>query len=180
MSQSWVDLEASSGLKVKKLSTQAHHVALRASKTRQMPDLRRPIVSSRVITRMPWLAIATAVSSVVVLLGIATLALNWLEVYLVFFGDQPDVETSNITVYRIWGTIVALALVCGALAHILNPRRRALGSLWQALLMIVGAGIIVLSYIPGAVDLPASVPDDDGHRAPPCYSGGDSDECVGG
>ncbi|SDJ81599.1 hypothetical protein SAMN05428985_101585 [Nocardioides sp. YR527] len=132
------------------------------------------------ITRVPWYPITAALSSVVALLAIGKLAANWLDVYLVFFGEQPQIEPSNITAYRVWGAITLVALLCGVVAHMLNPDRRILGTLWQVLLVLGGAAILVICYIPGAVDLPAPEREDDGYRAPPCYSGGDNDECVGG
>lgn len=112
--------------------------------------------------------------------AIGNLVSNWLDVYLVFFGEQPRVLPSNVAAYRVWGTIVVLALAAGVVAHLLNHRRRVLGTLWHALLILGGAAILVLCYIPGAVDLPAPERDQDGYRAPPCYSGGDNDECVRG
>ncbi len=132
------------------------------------------------MTRLPWLPLITALASVVALLAIGNLAMNWLDVYLVFFGEQPQVEPSNIAAYRIWGAIALAALVCGALAHLLNRGRRMLGTFWQVLLVVGGTAIVVFCYIPGAIDLPVSEREDDGYRAPPCYSGGDNDECVGG
>ena len=106
--------------------------------------------------------------------------MNWLDVYLVFFGEQPEIDPANIAAYRVWAAIAIAALLCGAVAHTLNPDRGMLGTFWQGLLVIVGTAMVLLSYIPGAVDLPAPEREDDGYRAPPCYSGGDNDECVGG
>ncbi|OIJ28890.1 hypothetical protein UG56_001290 [Nocardioides luteus] len=114
--------------------------------------------------------------------AIGNLMSNWLDVYLVFFGEQPQVMPSNVASYRVWATIMVLALVAGVLAHLLNRRRRLPGTVWQALLLVGGAAILVLCYIPGAVDLPEPEPEREqgGYGAPPCYSGGDNDECVGG
>ncbi|MET8523165.1 hypothetical protein [Nocardioides sp. NPDC004968] len=132
------------------------------------------------ITRVPWFLVTTALASVVALLAIGKLAMNWLDVYLVFFGEQPEIDPANIAAYRVWGAIALAALLCGAVAHMLNPDRRLLGTFWQGLLVLVGTAMVLLCYIPGAVDLPAPGREDDGYRAPPCYSGGDNDECVGG
>ncbi|MFE3999620.1 hypothetical protein ACFX43_12580 [Nocardioides sp. YIM B13467] len=132
------------------------------------------------ITRVPWFPITTALASVVAVLAVGKLAANWLDVYLVFFGEQPQIAPSNIAAYRVWGAIAVAALLCGAVAHMLNPDRRMLGTFWQGLLVIVGTAMVLLCYIPGAVDLPAPEQEEDGYRAPPCYSGGDNDECVGG
>ncbi|MFE7226249.1 hypothetical protein ACFU7D_15770 [Nocardioides sp. NPDC057577] len=140
----------------------------------------RPAGVPRLITRMPWFPVIAALASVVAVLAVGKLAANWLDVYLVFFGDQPQIEPSNVAAYRVWGAIACVALICGAVAHMLNPGRRTLGTLWQVLLVLGCTAIAVLCYIPGAVDLPAPERDDDGYRAPPCYSGGDNDECVGG
>ena len=132
------------------------------------------------ITRVPWALVATALASVVALLAIGKLAANWLDVYLVFFGEQPEIDPANVAAYRVWVAIALAALLCGAVAHMLNPARRMLGTFWQGLLVIVGTAMVLLCYLPGAVDLPAPEREDDGYRAPPCYSGGDNDECVGG
>lgn len=132
------------------------------------------------ITRLPWFPVTTALASVVAVLAVGKLAMNWLDVYLVFFGEQPEIDLANIAAYRVWGAIALAALLCGALAHMLNPDRRMLGTFWQGLLIVVGTAMVVLCYIPGAVDLPAPEQEKDGYRAPPCYSGGDNDECVGG
>lgn len=129
---------------------------------------------------MPWTPVATVLASGVALVAIGNLVVNWLDVYLVFFGDQPQVLPANVAAYRVWGAIAILALVAGVVTRLLNRRRRVLGSIWQALLVVGGAAILVLCYIPGAVDLPAPERDQDGYGAPPCYSGGDNDECVGG
>ena len=132
------------------------------------------------ITRVPWAPVATALASVVALLAIGKLAANWLDVYLVFFGEQPEIDPANVAAYRVWAAIALAALLCGAVAHMLNSARRMLGTFWQGLLVIVGTAMVLLCYLPGAVDLPAPEREDDGYRAPPCYSGGDNDECVGG
>lgn len=140
----------------------------------------RPILTPRRIRRVPWAALSTVLASGVAVVAIGNLVSNWLDVYLVFFGEQPQVLPSNVAAYRVWGTIVVLALAAGVMAHLLSRRRRVLGTVWHALLILGGAAILVLCYIPGAVDLPAPERDQDGYRAPPCYSGGDNDECVGG
>ncbi|MER7556257.1 DUF6234 family protein [Nocardioides sp. NPDC126508] len=140
----------------------------------------RPILTPRRSRRVPWAPVATVLASGVALVGIGNLVSNWLDVYLVFFGEQPQVLPANVTAYRVWGTIAVLALMAGVLAHLLNRRRRVLGTVWHALLVLGGAAILVLCYIPGAVDLPAPERDHDGYGAPPCYSGGDNAECVGG
>ena len=140
----------------------------------------RPILTPRRVGRVPWAALATVLASGVAGVAIGNLVSNWLDVYLVFFGEQPQVKPPNLAAYRVWGTIAVLALAAGVAAHLLNRRRRVLGTVWHALLVLGGAAILVLCYIPGAVDLPAPGRDQDGYRAPPCYSGGDSDECVGG
>ncbi|GGU40466.1 DUF6234 family protein [Nocardioides albus] len=132
------------------------------------------------VTRQPWAPIATALASLVVVVALAKLVMNWLDVYLVFFGERPEVETSNITAYRVWGAIAVAALLCGVVAHALNRRRRVLGSFWQVLLTAGSAAVVMVCYIPGAVDLPDPEQVEDGYSAPPCYSGGDNDECVGG
>lgn len=131
------------------------------------------------ITRLPWFPVTTALASIVAVLAVGKLAMNWLDVYLVFFGEQPEIDPANVTAYRIWGAIALAALLCGALAHMFNPDRRMLGAIWQVLLVLVGTAMVLLSYIPGAVDLPAPE-QEDGYHAPPCCSGGDNDECVGG
>ncbi|NGN94213.1 hypothetical protein G5C66_15885 [Nocardioides sp. KC13] len=140
----------------------------------------RPILTLRRISRVPWAPAATVLASGVALVAMGNLASNWLDVYLVFFGDQPQVLPSNVAAYRVWGTIAILALAAGVVVHLLNRRRRVLTTIWQALLVVGGAAILVLCYIPGAVDLPVPERDHDGYGAPPCYSGGDNDECVGG
>lgn len=140
---------------------------------------RRVSARSR-LARLPWFAFATALASVVAVFALGRLAMNWLDVYLVFFGEQPEVEPSNVIVYRVWGAIALAALVTGAVAHVLNRRRRVLGTVWQTLIVVVGTAIVLVCYIPGAVDLPAPEQVEDGYSAPPCYSGGDNDECVGG
>ncbi|MER6975462.1 DUF6234 family protein [Nocardioides sp. NPDC000445] len=145
-----------------------------------MLALDRPSGTRWRITRLPWLPITTSLASVVVVLALGRLATNWLDVYLVFFGDQPEIDPANIATYRVWATIALAALLCGALAHLLNRGRRLLGTFWQVLLVIVGTAMVLICYIPGSVDLPAPEREDDGYRAPPCYSGGDNDECVGG
>ena len=132
------------------------------------------------ITRLPWFPVTTALASVVAVLAMGKLATNWLDVYFVLFGEQPQVQPANIAAYRVWGAIALVALLCGALAHMLNRGRCMLGTLWQALLVLVGTASVVLCYIPGAVELPAPEQEDDGYHAPPCYSGGDNEECVGG
>ncbi|MDQ4113779.1 MAG: hypothetical protein M3306_22175 [Actinomycetota bacterium] len=132
------------------------------------------------ITRLPWFRVTTALASVVAVLAIGKLAMNWLDVYLVFFGEQPEIDPANIAAYRVWGAIAIAALLSGAFAHMLNPDRRMLGTFWQVLLVLVGAAMVLLCYIPGAVDLPAPEQEEDGYHAPPCYSGGENDECVGG
>ncbi|MFD4323943.1 DUF6234 family protein [Nocardioides sp. NPDC058538] len=162
------------------MSTQAHHAALQGRETRRMLAFDSPVSTRWRITRQRWSPFATALASVVVVVALGKLVMNWLDVYLVFFGDQPEVDPSNITAYRVWGAIAVAALLCGVVAHALNRRRRVLGSFWQALLVACGTGIVVISYIPGAVHLPAPEHVEDGYSAPPCYSGGDNDECVGG
>lgn len=133
------------------------------------------------ITRLPWFPVTTALASVVAVLAIGKLAMNWLDVYLVFFGEQPEIDPANIAAYRVWAATALAALLCGALTHMLNSDRRMLGTFWQGLLIVVGTAMVLLCYIPGAVDLPApEQEEDDGYHAPPCYSGGDNDECVGG
>ncbi|MGY0385440.1 hypothetical protein ACWZJV_00635 [Nocardioides sp. WG-D5] len=140
----------------------------------------RPILTPRRVRRVPWAGVATVLASGVAIVALGNLVSNWLDVYLVFFGDQPKVLPANVAAYRVWGTILAVALVAGVVTHLLNRRRRVLGTVWQALLVVGGAAILVLCYIPGAVDLPEPERDQDGYGAPPCYSGGDNDECVGG
>jgi hypothetical protein len=85
-----------------------------------------------------------------------------------------------VVVYRVWRAIALAALASGVVAHVLNRRRRALGTVWQTLMVVVGTATVLVCYIPGAVDLPAPEQVEDGYTAPPCYSGGDNDECVGG
>ncbi len=167
-------------MKVKELSTQAHHATPEVQETRGMLAFDRPILTPRRIRRVPWAPVATGLASGVALVAITNLVSNWLDVYLVFFGEQPEVLPANVTAYRVWGTIAVLALVAGVLAHLLDRRRRVLGTVWHVLLVLGGAGILVLGYIPGSVDLPSPAHDRDGYGAPPCYSGGDNDECVGG
>lgn len=145
-----------------------------------MLDSDRPASARQRITRLPWLLLITALAFVAAVLAIGKVAANWLDVYLVFFGDQPQVEQSNIVSYRVCAAIALAALLCGAVSHMLNPNRRTPGTLWQVLLVLVGTAIVLLCYIPGAVDLPAPKQEEDGYRAPPCYSGGDNDECLGG
>lgn len=145
-----------------------------------MLAVHRPILTLWRISRVPWAPPATVLASGVALVAMGNLASNWLDVYLVFFGDQPQVLPSNVAAYRVWGTIAFLALAAGVVAHLLNRRRRVLTTIWQALLVVGGAAILMLCYIPRAVDLPAPERDHDGYGAPPCYSGGDNDECVGG
>lgn len=132
------------------------------------------------ITRLPWFPVTTALASVVAVFAVGNLAMNWLDVYLVFFGEQPEIDQANIATYRVWAAVALAALACGALAHMLNRRRRMLGTFWQVLLVLVGTAMVLLCYIPGAVELPAPEQEEDGYHAPPCYSGGDNDECVGG
>lgn len=162
------------------LSTQAHHAVLQDRETRRMLTSDRPVSVRWRLTRRQWSPFATALASVVVVVALGNLVMNWLDVYLVFFGEQPEIEPSNVAAYRVWGAIAVAALLCGVVAHVLNRRRRVIGSFWQALLVISGTGIILICYIPGAVDLPAPEQVEDGYSAPPCYSGGDNDECVGG
>ena len=145
-----------------------------------MPVLDRPIITRWRVSRLHWLPAATVLASVVALFAVANLAANWLDVYLVFFGEQPEFEPSNIAGYRVWGAILLLAVLCGAAAHALNRRRRLLGTIWQVLLVLGSAAIALICYIPGALDLPRPEHVEDGYSAPPCYSGGDNDECVGG
>ncbi|NYI77434.1 hypothetical protein [Nocardioides panzhihuensis] len=140
---------------------------------------RRVSAPSR-LTRLPWFAGATALASVVAVYALGKLAMNWLDVYLVFFGEQPEVESSNVVTYRVWGAIAFVALVSGVVTHVFNPLRRVLGTVWQTLMVVGGTAIVLFCYIPGAVDLPAPEQVEDGYSAPPCYSGGDNEECVGG
>jgi hypothetical protein len=167
-------------LKVKELSTQAHHPALPRRETRRMLASDRRLRAHSRLAHLPWFACATALASGVAVFALGRLATNWLDVYLVFFGEQPEVEPSNVIVYRVWGAIALAALACGVVAHSLNRRRRALGTVWQTLMVVVGTATVLVCYIPGAVDLPAPEQVEDGYTAPPCYSGGDNDECVGG
>lgn len=140
----------------------------------------RPATIRWRITRVPWFPLTTALASVVAVLAIGKLAMNWLDVYLVFFGEQAEIEPANIAAYRVWTVIALASLLCGALARMLNRRRRMLGTLWQVLLVLVGTAMVLFCYIPGAVELPAPEQEEDGYHAPPCYSGGGNDECVGG
>lgn len=175
-----LETEPSTGLKVKELSTQAHHATHQVRETRRMLALDRPILTPRRVRRLPWAPVGTVLASGVALVAIGSVVFNWLDVYLVFFGEEPQVRPANVAAYRLWGTIVVLAVVGGVLAHLLNRRRRVLGTVWHALLILGGTAILVLCYIPRAVDLPSPERDQGGYGAPPCYSGGDNDECVGG
>ncbi|MEU0313646.1 DUF6234 family protein [Nocardioides sp. NPDC006273] len=132
------------------------------------------------LAHLPWFAFTTALASLVAAYALGSLAMNWLDVYLVFFGEQPEVEPANIVAYRVWGAIALVAIASGVVAHLLNRRRRVLGTVWQTLMVVVGTALVLVCYIPGAVDLPDPEPVEDGYSAPPCYSGGDNDECVGG
>ena len=57
------------------------------------------------ITRVPGFPVTTALASVVALLAIGNLGMNWLDVYLVFFGEQPEIDPANIAAYRVWAAI---------------------------------------------------------------------------
>lgn len=74
-----------------------------------MLSVDRAIITRWRITRLPWPGIVTSVASVVTLVAIANLAGNWLDVYLVFFGEQPEILPSNLTAYRVWGAIAGIA-----------------------------------------------------------------------
>jgi hypothetical protein len=145
-----------------------------------MLDSDRRLSARSRLARLPWFACVTALASVVAVYALGKLAMNWLDVYLVFFGEQPEAEPSNVVAYRVWGSIALAALASGAVAHLLNPRRRVLGTVWQSLMVVVGTALVLVCYIPGAVDLPDPEPVEDGYSAPPCYSGGGNEECVGG
>ncbi|GGR41439.1 peptidoglycan biosynthesis protein MviN/MurJ (putative lipid II flippase) [Nocardioides luteus] len=127
-----------------------------------------------------WLPVIPVLTSCTALLAIAILVSNWLEVYLVFFGEQPKIRPGNITTYRVWAAVAIAAVLGGATTHLLTGNRRIIGTIWQTFLALAVAAFVALAYIPGAVDLPTPGPAGDRPHAPPCYSGGDSEGCPGG
>jgi hypothetical protein len=124
-----------------------------------------------------WLSITLEVlGSLLALSAIPVLFLNWLDVYLVFFGVTPTVEPWNVTVYR-----VALGELAGGTALALGAcywRRFPLGrsAYWHGLVLVLGIAAALVFHV--GVDHPSPEPPPAQESHPVCF--GDTGECPGG
>jgi hypothetical protein len=113
--------------------------------------------------------------TVVVLGAIGTLFFNWLGVYLVFFGETPEVTRESVITYQaavgagILGTL--LAVVGSAWRNDGRPGRTVW---WHAFATVVGLAAALVFHV--GFDSPEPTPERP--TGPVCYSG--SNDCVGG
>ncbi len=119
-------------------------------------------------------------TSLAALLAVAALFFNYLETALVFFGDTPETLPEHVTAYRAWLVTLALAVLGGAAAAVWRRGAAARSLWWHGVLAVVAVFSAVAFHVTTspATD-PRPVPDDSGGNHV-CFSGGDSDECVGG
>jgi hypothetical protein len=126
-----------------------------------------------------WPSITLEVlGSLLALAAIPVFFFNWLDVYLVFFGETPTVEAWNVTVYRI-----ALALLAGGTLLALGAlywRRFPLGrsAYWHGFVLVLGIAAALVFHV--GVEHSSTEPPPAQQAHPACFSGGDSDECPGG
>ena len=126
-----------------------------------------------------WPSVTVEVlGSVLALSAIPAFIFNWLDVYLVFFGETPIVEPWNVTIYR-----VALGILAGGTVLALGAcywRRFPLGrsAYWHGFVLVLGIAAALVFHVGVEQPSPGPPPVQESH--PVCFSGGDSDDCPGG
>jgi hypothetical protein len=114
--------------------------------------------------------------SLVALAAIPLFFFNWLDVYLVFFGETPTVEDWNVTAYR-----VALGILAAGTVMALGAcywRRFPLGrsAYWHGFVLILGIAAALVFHVGFEHSSPAPPPAQESH--PVCF--GDTGDCPGG
>ncbi len=114
--------------------------------------------------------------SLLALSAIPLFLFNWLDVYLVFFGETPTVEDSNVTAYR-----VALGLLAAGTVLALGAcywRRFPLGrsAYWHGFVLVLGIAAALVFHVGFEHTSPEPPPAQESH--PVCF--GDTGDCPGG
>jgi hypothetical protein len=126
-----------------------------------------------------WPSVVEVLGSVTAVAMVGALVLNWLSVYLVFFGIDVVVEPEDVRNYWVIVAVLALSEVATFAGAALRPARGAW--VWHVLVAGLGAVAAVLFSVTtvGPVnDQPA--PPQPRYTIPECHSGGDASGCPGG
>lgn len=128
-----------------------------------------------------WLpALVELFTSLVALSAVGALFLNKLETELAFFGETPETLPEHVTTYQRWLVVLVVALVGGVVAAVRRRGRAARSLYWHGVLVAVAAFAAIAFHVTTAPPVePRPVEDGPGGNHA-CFSGGDSDECVGG
>jgi hypothetical protein len=131
-------------------------------------------------TRVRWRpALVEVASSVTAVVAMGALFFNLLDAELAFLGETAEPTREHVVTYRSWLTVLGVAVVLGFVAAL---RRRGLAArslYWHGVVLAAACFAAVAFHVTTGEAEPTPVEDDPGGNHV-CFSGGDSDECVGG
>lgn len=147
-----------------------------------MAQTATPVTIGHVLQQRPPRLLAglvEAAASVTALVAMGGLATTKLDTTVAFFGASPRVTSDDVAAYHRWLLVLAVAVVTSFVAALRrnSPRQRSL--LWHAIVLVVGVVAALVFHVGLGSQAPTPVPAPD-LSGRVCYSGGDSDECVGG
>ena len=126
-----------------------------------------------------WPTVLEVLGSLTAVAMVGGLLLNWLSVYLVFFGVEAVADPENVHLY--WVLVAGLAL--SVLATFAGAALRPAGAAWVWHLLVAGVGAVAavlfaITAVGPVNDQPA--PPQPRYPIPQCHSGGDANGCPGG
>jgi len=126
----------------------------------------------------PLPAIVEVLASALALGAIGALFFNWLDVYLVFFGETPVVTPEHVHTYHVALLALAVGIVLAFVAAGLRRHAPTRSMWWHGLVLVVGLVAAALFHV--ALDAPADerTPSPPVESHPVCF--GTSGHCPGG
>jgi hypothetical protein len=118
-------------------------------------------------------------ASVVAVLAIGMLFLNWLTAHLTFFGAPVVIQPERVRTYWVTVGVLAVAMVGSLAGAAWRGARKAW--VWHLLVCAAGTGAAVVLAVTTAGPVhDEPEPPKPHHTGPLCYSGGDNSGCPGG
>ncbi|WP_028653488.1 DUF6234 family protein [Nocardioides halotolerans] len=121
-------------------------------------------------------------ASLVSVLLVVVLGLNWIAAHLTFFGDPVDIDEEYVRNYWVLLALLGASLLATWVSAVRRGARRAW--VWHGLVALaaLAAALVFAVTTAGPVqdDPPDPPPSPSGPGAPGCHSGGDSSGCPGG